>query len=320
MVKLGIISNPRSQRNKRGLAAVDAVIKGRPDIDHRRLRNFEDLPAAVADFQNAGVEVIVVNGGDGTVQATLTELFNSAATGPAPALAILSSGMTNMIAADAGVRGSPTRGLKRLISKADRGELSTNMVTRNVIRMDFGADGGPVCGMFFGAAGIYRGIQLCREKVHALGFQSSLAVGLTLFGVVVGWLLPWRGNDGVFQGDQIGANLDDAETLDKSYFLMVVSTLDRLALGIRPFWGRPKGALKFMGVTFPPRHFTRSLPRLLYGGRERTLPADTYLNRSADVIKLDLNSPFTLDGELYHPVPGVKVELSDAGQVRFVKL
>jgi hypothetical protein len=320
MVKIGVISNPLSERNKRGLAKVEKLLARHPDIVHRRLDRFEQLGDAVAAFKQAQVEVIVINGGDGTVQATLTELFKGGLSEKAPTLAVLSSGMTNMIAADAGIGGAPARGLKRVIACVDRGELSRRVVSRQVMRMEFGSEKGPVFGMFFGAAGIYRAIQVCREKIHSRGVRSSAAVGLTIAGLVANWLLPWRENASVFSGDPMVADLDGNETLERPFFLLMVTTLDRLMLGIRPFWGWRRGALRFTAVTYPPEHFVLSLPRLLYGGRERNLPENCYLSRSADMVTLNLDSPFTLDGELYQPTPGRPVEISGAGLVRLIKL
>lgn len=320
MSKIGVISNPLSQRNKRGAGAVDELLAGRPDILHRRLDNFENLKTIVAELLHAQVEVIVVDGGDGTVQATLTELFQPGAPEKLPALAILSSGMTNMIAADAGVTGSPMRGLKRIIAHVDQGDLSKFIVPRHVIRMEYGGREGPVYGMFFGAAGIYRSIQICRDKVHSLGFESSVAVGLTIAGLLVRWLLPGRDTSDAYRGDQISVDLDGEKKLDHSYFLLFVTTLDRLVLRTRPYWGWQRGALRFTGVVFPPARFGRSILSLLYGGVERNLPKQSYLSESGDTIRLEMTSPFTLDGEFYQPIKDHPVELSGAGLVRFVKL
>ena len=132
--------------------------------------------------------------------------------------------------------------------------------------------------------------------------------------------MPWRENASVFSGDPIAVDLDGNETLEQPFFLLMVTTLDRLILGIRPFWGWQRGALRFTGVTYPPERFVLSLPRLLYGGRERNLLENCYLSRSADVVTLNLDSPFTLDGELYEPTPGRPVEVSTAGLVRLIKL
>lgn len=320
MVRIGVISNPLSQRNKRGIAKVDALLARHPKVEHRRLEHFDQLKPAVNAFVEASTDVIAINGGDGTVQAVLTELFSAGPREKLPALAVLASGMTNMIAADAGLTGSAAKSLKRLIAAAERDQLSQHLVSRQVLRMDWGEPEGPVCGMFFGAAGICRAIEACRERVHSLGFESSLAVGLTVGGLLLRWMLPGRHSEEVFQGDEIAVKLDGTETLDRSYFLLIATTLDHLILRSRPYWGDQTRALRFTGITFPPKRLMASAHQLLYGGPERNLSEDSYLSRSADKIELSLTGPFTMDGELYQPIPGRPVELTTAGSVRLVKL
>ena len=66
--------------------------------------------------------MLAINGGDGTVQAVLTELFNGGHFGDiAPPVAVLPSGKTNLIALDLGAQGDPVEALERLIeiAKAD---------------------------------------------------------------------------------------------------------------------------------------------------------------------------------------------------------
>ena len=60
-------------------------------------------------------KAIVINGGDGTVQATLTEIHNGGAFGDdAPPVAVLPNGKTNLIALDLGAQGDPVQALARL--------------------------------------------------------------------------------------------------------------------------------------------------------------------------------------------------------------
>ena len=63
--------------------------------------------------------MLVINGGDGTVQAALTELYNGGHFGDSPPpVAVLPSGKTNLIALDLGARGDPIATLERLIEIA----------------------------------------------------------------------------------------------------------------------------------------------------------------------------------------------------------
>ena len=64
-------------------------------------------------------KVLAINGGDGTVQAALTEIYNGGHfEGEPPPVAVLPSGKTNLIAIDLGARGDPIEALERLIELA----------------------------------------------------------------------------------------------------------------------------------------------------------------------------------------------------------
>ena len=68
--------------------------------------------------------MLVINGGDGTVQAALTELHNGGHFGDQPPpVAVLPSGKTNLIALDLGARGDPVAALERLIALAQGDDL-----------------------------------------------------------------------------------------------------------------------------------------------------------------------------------------------------
>ena len=49
-MKLGLITNPGSERNKHGLKAMDDAVAGASDILHVHLESVADLPAVLADF------------------------------------------------------------------------------------------------------------------------------------------------------------------------------------------------------------------------------------------------------------------------------
>ena len=78
MTKIGLVTNLESQYNRRhGIEAVETVVNGASDILHERLATMDRLPGVLAGFSAAGVDVLVVNGGDGTVQGVLTELLEA---------------------------------------------------------------------------------------------------------------------------------------------------------------------------------------------------------------------------------------------------
>lgn len=319
-MKIGLISNGRSRRNRRTLARVSEIAGAAPDVEHAVLDGVEGLEEALAGFAARGVEIVAVNGGDGTVQAALTVLL-----GPAtpfarlPLLALLPGGTTNMTAADVGLRGGRERGLARLIAAA-AGAARPATVERHVVGVDRGV-GEPVqFGMFFGTAGICRAIEYCRQAVHPLKVNSGLASALTLAGLFRRLLFQRGGSDAVLSGDRIAVALDGQDPQAAEHFLLLVTTLDRLVLRSRPFWGTGSGGLRYTSVRWPPRGLLTRVPRVMYGGAPRRLPPETYESRCADRISLTMDCPYTLDGETFRPAPGIPLTLHDGGRVSFVRV
>jgi hypothetical protein len=178
--------------------------------------------------------------------------------------------------------------------------------------------------MFFGGAGICRAIDVCHTRVHPLKLEADTAAAVTLAGLLGGWLLRGgrggKGGDGIFYGDRITMTLDDSRSEIMESLVILATTLDRLILRSRPFWGGGSGHLRFTAIGYPPQGLLRYAWRMLYGGEQRKLPAETYLSRASNRVALAMDCPFTLDGEIFQPTPGRELVLTAADEARFVRL
>ncbi len=318
MTRIGVISNPLSSRNRRGLHALDRVLARHPGILHTRLEGISDVGAALEDFARREVGLVVVNGGDGTVQAVLSELLGRRPEA-LPLLAVLGRGMTNMIAGDVGLKGGLATSLARLVAAAEGGGLEQFVATRQVIRMVYPPAGPPRYGMFFGTAAICRAIAISRGAVQPLGIKDPAATALTFTGLVLRRLARGGRPDGFFRGDAIALSLDGRREPERSYFLLLVTTLESLVLGTGPFWGGGEGALRLASIADPPPRLLRSLLPFFYGGGGGRLPPE-YASRRGNTVSLAMTCPFTLDGELFEPGPDAAVTLEAAGPARFVTM
>jgi hypothetical protein len=313
---IGVISNPRSHRNRRHLAAVMRAAAALPEGRHRLLEDMADLPAILADFAAAGVRLLVINGGDGTVQAVFTEIFNDGPFAAPPAFAILSGGMTNMIADDVGLRGRHERELAHLgrALREDRCEV----LTRRLIRCEATPGARPLHGMFFGAAAICRAILACRASVHPLHIEAQAAAGVTIAGLLLRRLLRGGRNDPVFRGERIAVQVDDEPAAEGAYLLLLATTLDRLVLGSRPYWGQEAGGLRFTSIAHPPPHLVRALWPVLTG-RPPAGADGAYVSRNVHRVSLAMDGPWTLDGEMFEARPERPVLLQEGAEVRFLR-
>ncbi|MCH7555408.1 MAG: hypothetical protein IIC08_05395, partial [Proteobacteria bacterium] len=179
MLKIGIISNPRSHRNRRAMAGLRELIAGEAEVLHVEIDDMAGLPEILADFSRREVGRIVVNGGDGTVQAVMTALLNNGDAAEPPTLAVLASGRTNLIAHNIGLEGRPLDGLARLFARRRRGDPLEG-ISRPVLSLDLGGGRAAVHGMFLGSAAFYRGTMMGRMRFHPLGVEGPAIVGLSL--------------------------------------------------------------------------------------------------------------------------------------------
>ena len=315
MLKIGVVSNPDSQRNRRGL---DDLRVGVSDLVHREIDGPRSLAGILTELASQEVGLLVVNGGDGTVQRVLTELLEARPFERLPLLAILPRGMANMTAGDVGLLGGGAAGLVRLVDAVRAGEIERHVRIRRILRVENVHDAAPQRCMFFGAAAIYDAIQFCCNKVYTIGLKGNLGMSLTLGGLLLRGLV--GGGKGPIRPRDIAVAIDDDTMLRAQRLLVLATTLDRLILRSRPFWAEGNGGIRFTSIAHPPVRLIRSVPKVLYGWQRETLPRDAYFSRSAERIVIQLNSPFTLDGELFEPHPARPLVMTARDSVAFVRL
>ncbi len=118
--KIGVLHNPLSGGNHKCLQRIrSAAAVASPEVLQQEVQTPLDVSETLADFARREVNIVVINGGDGTVQAALTALFHKNCFETMPLLAVLrSAGTTSMIAGDIGLKGSRLKALRRLFSWA----------------------------------------------------------------------------------------------------------------------------------------------------------------------------------------------------------
>jgi hypothetical protein len=318
-MRVGLLSNPRSERNRRGMAALESVIDAAPDILHRRFHPEEGFGPPLRAMADAGVELIVVNSGDGTVQGLLTELLHHRPFATTPRLAILPRGMANMTAADCGLKGKGPKTLERLLAACRAGTVDRHLTPRHVLKVDYGGTGPVPRGMFMGAAGIVDVINHVTGKLHSKGIKGEWSHAAAVLGLLAGTVV--KGLEGLgLKPHQVGLVIDGGQRLDERLLILIATTLDRLVLRSRPFWGTADRPVRHMRISHPPKRLVRNAPRILYGGDDRRLPPEDYRSGGAARLELWLDGPFTIDGEFFTPTGDRPVVVTADETIRFVRL
>lgn len=317
-LRVGLLHNPYSGRNVKRAKSLSALCAPYGNVRRRDVHTPEDVSAAVADLLSEGVEIIAVNGGDGTVQATLTALLQAESVGGRPLLAALPAGTSNITAADLGMRGDPLKLLRRLLDWTCGAPLRAERVTRAVLRAQLAPDASPLYGMAFGAGIVYEGTRYTHERLYRLGLRGEYAPGVALARFALAML---GGDRSLVAPVPIGVGVGDEALATHPSMVLMVSTLERLFLGLRPYWGTEDGALHYTQIYARPRHLLRALPAILRGRPSRfATPEHGYVSRNVDSMRLTLTGGFTLDGELYEARESAPpLVLSRGGEIDFLR-
>ncbi|RME98517.1 MAG: diacylglycerol kinase, partial [Alphaproteobacteria bacterium] len=116
MPLVAILSNKNATTNRRKLGKIRDFVEATPNLFHVEVQRFDEVPKSLEMIARVNPDLLVINGGDGTVIAAFSSLVNDRPFGnDLPPIAVLTGGKTNMIAADLGMKGAPIKELKRLL-------------------------------------------------------------------------------------------------------------------------------------------------------------------------------------------------------------
>ncbi len=296
--RIGILSNPLSGKNRQKPESLSHIIDTYPEVLQQQVRTPEDIHTALAKFSRQNISILVINGGDGTVQAVLTDLFLHTPFATLPSIVVLAGGTTNMIAGDVGVPGNQDHALQRLIQWLQTGRGKVTRLKRAVIRLE--VPGHEVkYGMFFGTASISQGTQYYRKYLHHKKLHGLPGICMTIGRFL--WAIICQ-HDQLATPTQITVHLNRQPLSNGPFMLLFVSTLDRLFFGLRPFWGTESGRLRFTAVKSRAKHLPRLLLFLLRGRKPAKATAENgYFSHNIDQLELRITDSVVLDGELYTP-------------------
>ena len=317
--RMGIISNPNSGSNQKKFSRIQHHVDGQRGVPHEIVTNADDVVRALEELARRDVNLIVVNAGDGTIQAVLTALFHHRPYQTLPLLALLSGGTTNMTPKDLGLRGSRIQALARIRAWSQSGGSEGFIVRRPILRLQHPTIHRPLYGLFFGAASIAKGIDLFHARIHGTGLKGNPANAL----ILARFLVAIAARD----LDQLGAARAtitvDGKPLPAEHFILILTyTLERLIFGMQPHWGHEDGALRFTAAAATSRHFLRVMAAMCQGRRSRlAIPSNGFYSHNAHEIRMTLSGGFALDGERFKvDARQGELVLDAGGQAAFLQL
>jgi diacylglycerol kinase family enzyme len=318
MACVALLSNPRSTGNRALLPRVRAYCARNPDIFHYEVEEIGQIPDAMRTIARVSPKVLVINGGDGSVQAALTELHGGKYFGETPPpVAVLPNGKTNLIALDLGAQGDPLEALARIVELA-QSDLAPHTVQRELIALSHGVDSRPVLGMFLGGAGLADSILFCRTKVYPLGLPNGISHLLTALAVIMSVVLGIRAAFLPPRPAPVSFSLNRGGQFSGRFTLLIVTTLERLLLGSKA--EGDTGRLKLMAVEQGPATLFRAVMASVRGRLGRNRLQGVHIEQGDEIEITGERSNVILDGELFQASAGMPIVLRTTAPVPFLKL
>lgn len=314
MTRLGFITNYQAGRNRKRPERIRSLVN---DIggDAYDVADLDSIRDATRRLGDAGTDVIVVNGGDGTVHAVLTRLMRLDS--PMPLVAAIPGGTTNLTANDLSGPMTPEQALERLGQLKKLAPDALPRVGRRVLEVTVD-DAEPQYGLIMSAGATLRGMEHFRDNVASRGFRGELAAGFSvargLFGVA-------RGKTAWTAKHLADVRWGDDPDWRRDRIMFIGTTMDRLMLGFRPWWGGQTEPIHVTALRQRPTALMRVLPSFLRGRRHHLMmPANGYRSANVDSFELRSGSGFALDGEIFPLASNERVRVRATEPVSFLRL
>ena len=317
-MRVGLLNNLRAGRSHDQVGRVLGLLRRYPDVLHVETDSAKLLPEALAEFTRQEVDLLVLNGGDGTLQYALSELLTNPELASVRMVAPLRGGRTNMTATDLGTQRDPVRALQGLLESARTGNLEEHYVQRPVLRVRSSHRRDDQYGMFFGAGLLRRAI----EFTHRV-FPEGRNHGVWGVGLVTGTLLTKlfsRPTEGMLTPDKIEIRVDGKPVPDAEFYLAFSTSLKNLFLKLDPFWGQGPGDVRFTAVASRVKHMPRATPGILRGRPGRHVTQENgYHSENAQHLELRLGCGYTVDGELFEPIADEVIQVDADHRIRLLR-
>jgi diacylglycerol kinase (ATP) len=300
---IGIVNNPRSRRNRRhpGVARrLRALLRG--DGELHDASTPEELARALESFRAAGIDLLGINGGDGTVHYVLTAVARAWGDAPLPRLLLLRGGTMNTVAHGNGIHGRPERILREVLALRRRG-TPPRTVERDLLRIS--ADGGESqYGFIFGTGTVVTFL----EAYYGARHPSPATAALLAARAAASALANGRFAARLTRRERLRVETDGEEWPAASFLALAAATTPDIGFGFRAFHrcDEQPGFFHAVGVTGSLPALALAIPRIRRGAPWRRRVAQDEVARR--LVAEGERPRFTIDGDLYQAERTIVVE------------
>jgi diacylglycerol kinase family enzyme len=270
-----------------------AYVLGMNDT-YEMTNRIEDVVAVAREFKKNDVEILALNGGDGTNHVTLTTFIEVYGDDPLPRITFLRGGTMNTISNGIGIQGTPSRLLANLVDKYYTG-LPFETTERDMLKIT--DQDATRYGFIFGNGIVSNFLEMYYgtgkpSPTTAAVLLAKAAAGLPFGGARAREIIKPFTARAVFEGGE--------EWEEREYTSFLAATIDQIGLGFRPFirCEEQANAFHILALMTSPASLTVELPRIRLG---LPLPPEKAKTRVTDYVEIHSPAPFayTIDGDMH---------------------
>lgn len=298
MSGIGVITNPKAKRNLNRPWIKDTLTRIVGDSGKvYETRSIDELPAVAEDFMKRDLDVLAVNGGDGTVHIVLTNFIPAYGDRPLPKLLSLRGGTMNTISNAIKHKGQSENILKSVVAKIRDGK-PLDIVNQPILKINekygflwgFGVVGNFMEQYYKGTnPGTWQAFKVVTRMVWSAIFRTQYAKDI---------FAPFPASIVL---DGVPRDVGDCR-------VVVASTIKEFGLGFKftyRAYEKP-GYTHILAMSFSPAQIVPWMPHIFMGKR---IPRDEVLDEIAGeiVVETEGNPPYVIDGELYRDTNVFKI-------------
>ncbi|UCD70492.1 MAG: hypothetical protein JSW70_05650 [Syntrophobacterales bacterium] len=305
---IGVITNPRARENAVDPARIERLrrILGREGV-FREVKTFEEIVDTAREFRRSRINILVIDGGNGTLHHTLSAFIPIYNGVDLPPIALLSGGTMNTIANSLGIKGPSEAILQRIVSTIKE-RASSEVVRANTLKVN------DRYGFIFGLGfpvrllnAYYRGKGRGRGKTIRVLLKILYSI-LEKVGVESNFFHP-------FEAD---IWLDGEKLPIRRYTAILGSTVKGVGLGFKPTRRavEKEGLFQILCLDMNPKRMGVNALKVLLGMELRD---EKLFDRTVTrcVIKLEKAADIQIDGEIFANQSEIRLHVGPT--IRFIR-
>jgi len=309
MSGIGLVHNPNAKKNKNQPELMEKYARILGDFGMVRVTQKTDEITEVArEFLDREIDILMINGGDGTCHLTLTKFIEVYAERELPFIVHMRCGTMNTIAhALDTIKGTPENIVSTVADKYRRNEPFA-LIERNIIKAN------NWYGFIIGSGLVANFIEAYYEGEERGPIK---AIKVTLKGISSA-IVRTNYAQKLVEPVQAKIWIADRKLFSTRYTVILASSINEIGLGFKPTYlgGERDGFFHFVCGNVPGLEIVKNLPRLRLGRPIKTRELyDEVCNEVT--IKPETEFKCMVDGDVYRCMGDVKI--TTGPRLRFIK-